>query len=62
MVRIGEDNYEEFDEGTIAYDGPGKRMAFQTSSRSDSRRVLKEYICKDSDPNSQTGVSETRDS
>ena len=56
-MKIGEDSYEEFDEGTLSYDGVGERFAFVTDPRSDSRRILKEYVCRDI--TKSTGVSES---
>ncbi|KAI6657565.1 hypothetical protein LOD99_308 [Oopsacas minuta] len=47
MMRVGEDNYEEFDEGNIAYDGIGYRIAVTTNPGSMTRKLLQEFICRD---------------
>ncbi|KAI6657564.1 hypothetical protein LOD99_307 [Oopsacas minuta] len=48
-VRIGEDDYEDFDNGTLVYDGIGHRVHITTSDYSMTRRLKEEFICADSE-------------
>ena len=54
-MRIGEDNYEEIDEGNITYDGIGFRMAITTDPNSKMRKLAHEFTCRDD--SMETGVS-----
>lgn len=54
-MRIGEDNYEEFDEGNITYDGIGYRMVIVTDPNSKTRKLAQEFTCRDD--SMDTGVS-----